>query len=317
MKKQLILLITIMILGFGLNGCTASKNPKTDNQIKNDALAIQPVKSSLILMKSCTIESTNLTSDAFTALVTVKMTTTDDTLQVLVTLNYKKYEKTWYVDTYDTLVQKVETSFYPSAPAVLDLLGSDQILSVAHDGMHLLQPIKAVLDPVDGSGKLTYAFSQDGGNASWVNRLEGSAEANYGLGKRWILSITTQSYTETMDWSGTYTIWPNRYDNEDYTRYDPFTLKITGTVGLTDDGKGHVETTSTLMGKFTIDGIPYEVAGLVKTDVTKMNTRTIVFPYGTKGDQLTLRLEFGAQNDNDYVNYSASYTGYNADVTID
>jgi len=306
MRKNLILLMAVLIIGLGLSACTGVKNPKTTAEIQADCLKIQPIQSNLTELTSFKVDSTSLSTDLFVAQVTIELKTLKETVKAKVTMNYKKFKETWYVDTSEIKIITATISDLDSLKAQAALKIADNLLKAGHyDGTAFQNAPVITLTKNLGDGILTTTFVREGAHGFWTNKVEGTINGTYDLNQGWTFALGDNTYTETSHWAGNYELKHFVYNGDTPTLDDSFPLILTGSLRLDVDAQGNETVISDLIAEFIINGKSIFANGNVDWLRDAPNTRGIVFHYGAGASQtITLLCEF-----DESMNFEPYFTG--------
>jgi hypothetical protein len=299
MRITIIILIAAILVS--LTGCRTEKFPKSDDEIQADCLKIQAIQSNLVELVSFTIDYRSFIGEDFVVKGKIDLLTDNEEVKADVTMTYKKYNNTWYVDTSEINITAVISSKLPDESLAKSVLTAENMLALSYDSGMYQNDLNVTLDQNSGNGTITYRFTHDGSNLVWSWKNEGTAVLTYDLNRRWVPTIQDQTYTETMDWNGIYRM--DFYTTPGTNMPDPITITITGTLTQNVDAQGNETISGNLVGQFTINGIDHNVEAeidRVTESYYKPNTRRIRFVYGNSDEVLTVFVTFYEAPDDTY-----------------
>jgi len=299
MKKLSCVLMVVLLLS--ISGCVSKKNPRTDAEIQADCLNLSEIKDNLVSMNSFTIISTSLDGDVFHANVEISLETDGETVMAEVPMTYMKAGTQWVLSDPVIGISSVTSNDAPTPSSAYALMADDLYINF-YDGKYFQKSLDTSVAQTFAFGSAIFEFIGEGSNEIWSNHHEGAIVVSYTLADRWHLVLTEQSYSETTDWSGTWLI------------NGKTTIVITGTISIGRDSSGKESIVSTLVGKYTLNGVDYEVAGIVNPDKNGSSTRHVIFRAETNPG-IALDFDF-TTTDLDRSSYSASIVGTAYDLSL-
>jgi hypothetical protein len=283
MRKTLIIAISFMIL-FMSAGCFNSSYPKTDLQIKEDCLKIQPIQSNLVELKGFKINSKKVETSSFIVNATISLITDKETVQAEVLMNYKKHEKIWYVDTTEIKILEVLTTIIPTIDSVKQKLMNYPLLLDVYEAFDLHAPLSISHQIYTNKGRMDFTYTKQGHHELFSYETNGKVTAIYDLNKRWQLKVSNDYYAETTVWSGEYELIKGTLKDFVYVITQRIPLSLTGDCKMTGNGISEA-TECNVFGYFTINGKDYRIEGIRDPQVEHPNTRNLIFKYGAADDQ--------------------------------
>jgi len=297
-----ILIIGLLLLSLG--ACSGKKNPLTDEEVKFDVRAslLSNKKFEFKELLTYTIESSTLSEDSFTQIISIVFTTTEAEVSGKIKIEYYKGEKVWLLKSTNLseLVGKVKSAPDLSDPQTIfyesPWLGEDKYLWLYYDeyqGDIILSAsnINFDLDKQSIDFEINGVFTVLNFTGTITRQMKGQ----YDFEKGWTYTILSESYEETTDWNGSWKTDLYTWSNGVSTFKRTVEVISSGKIKVTNDGAGHEEFTNDTSATFALDGQEYTVNGLPYLDINDGHaySRRVVFAYGTGAlESLTMALYF-------------------------
>jgi len=304
MMRKIISLLMLCLFLFSLGACSEKKNPLTDEEVKFDVRAslLSNKKFEFKELLTYTIESSTLTEDSFTQIISIVFTTTEADVSGKMKIEYYKGEKVWLLKSTNLseLVGKVKSAPDLSDPQTIfyesPWLGEDKYLWLYYDefqGDITLSSSNINFD----LEKQSVDFEINGVFIvlNFTGTITRHFKGQYDFEKGWAYSIISESYEETTDWNGSWKA--DLYTWSSGVRTFKRTVEVisSGKIKVTNDGAGHEAFTNDTSATSTLDGQEYTVNGLPYIDINDGHaySRRVDFAYGQGTlESLTMDLSF-------------------------
>jgi hypothetical protein len=302
--RKIYIILMVSLLSLSLGACSGNKNPLTDEEVKFD------VRASLLRNKnyefkellSYTIESSTLTEDSFTQIISLVFTTTEAEVSGKMRIEYYKGEKVWLMKSTNLseVVGKAN-----EAPDLSDLqityyetswLGEEKYLWTYFDEFQGEITLSASNINFDLE-KQSLDFEVNGvfTALNFTGNITRHMKGQYDFEKGWTYTILSESYEETTDWNGSWKADLYTWSNGVSTFKRTVEIISSGKIKVTNDGAGHEEVTNDTSATFTLDGHEYTVNGLTYLDINDghATSREVIFSFGSGANEsLTMVVSF-------------------------
>jgi hypothetical protein len=304
MMRKIASLLMICLLFLSLGACSGKKNPLTDEEVKFDVRAslLSNKKYEFKELLSYTIESSTLTEDSFTQVISIVFTTNEAEVSGKMKIEYYKGEKVWLVKSTNLsdVVGKTKVAPDLSDPQIIfydsPWLDEDRYLWIYYvefQGTINLNAsdINFDLEKQTVDFKINGVFTA----LNFTGTITRQYKGEYDFEKGWTYSIVSESYEETTDWNGSWKA--DLYTWADGVKTFNRTVEVisSGKITVTNDGEGHEEFTNDTSATFTLDGHEYTINGLPTQDINDghVTSREVTFSYGSgTNDKLTMVVSF-------------------------
>jgi len=294
----------ICLFLISLGACSGKKNPLTDEEVKFDVRAslLSNKKFEFKELLTYTIESSTLTEDSFTQIISIVFTTTEAEVSGKMKIEYYKGEKVWLLKSTnlsDVIGKATEAPDLSDPQTVLyesTWLGEDEYLWLYYEEYQgditlSASNINFDLEKQSIDFEINGVFTVLNFTGTITRQMKGQ----YDFEKGWTYTILSESYEETTDWNGSWKTDLYTWSNGVSTFKRTVEVISSGKIKVTNDGAGHEEFTNDTSATFALDGQEYTVNGLPYLDINDGHaySRRVVFAYGTGAlESLTMALYF-------------------------